>query len=335
MVAFGRRCYRAGMISRRLMARALWSQLVFHHLGADEERMRKFRESALRITTGWDQARISTIVRRHAHRGDRADRLRRGARPHPRAPGRRAHGVHRLGVTRGDRRAARPATSASTRRSPAGPGSTTTAATPARSSFYSYGPYKAEAILEVAELGRHRPRPRPTPTRTRPPTCPMLEVVGHPVAVNPDRELARIARDREWEVRQFRIGGAAARAGADAAAAAGRRRGGRRPRSPPSVRARLVVVEKNNAPAAQRWLRRAKAPGCLGVLQLLHREGGQREDDDEDEELLHASELTTPAGVRAPVRRSDGEEVAGAGVAATGDAASTWPGPRSGGCAHG
>ena len=35
---------------------------------------------------------------------------------------------------------------------------------------------------------------------------PMLEVVGHPVAVNPDRELARVARDRGWEVRQFRNG---------------------------------------------------------------------------------------------------------------------------------
>jgi hypothetical protein len=31
----------------------------------------------------------------------------------------------------------------------------------------------------------------------------MLEVVGHPVAVNPDRELARVAREREWEVREF------------------------------------------------------------------------------------------------------------------------------------
>ena len=32
---------------------------------------------------------------------------------------------------------------------------------------------------------------------------PMLELVGNPVAVNPDRELARIAREREWEVRYF------------------------------------------------------------------------------------------------------------------------------------
>jgi hypothetical protein len=31
----------------------------------------------------------------------------------------------------------------------------------------------------------------------------MLEVVGHPVAVNPDRVLARLARERGWEIRQF------------------------------------------------------------------------------------------------------------------------------------
>ena len=45
MVAFGPPLYRAGMISRWLVARALWSQFVFQRMGADEERMRKFRES--------------------------------------------------------------------------------------------------------------------------------------------------------------------------------------------------------------------------------------------------------------------------------------------------
>ena len=32
---------------------------------------------------------------------------------------------------------------------------------------------------------------------------PMLELVGHPVAVNPDAELARIARERNWQVMVF------------------------------------------------------------------------------------------------------------------------------------
>jgi phosphoserine phosphatase len=32
---------------------------------------------------------------------------------------------------------------------------------------------------------------------------PFLEAVGHPVAVNPDRELRRIARERGWPVLEF------------------------------------------------------------------------------------------------------------------------------------
>jgi HAD superfamily hydrolase (TIGR01490 family) len=32
---------------------------------------------------------------------------------------------------------------------------------------------------------------------------PMLRVVGHPVAVNPDAELARVAREQGWEIMRF------------------------------------------------------------------------------------------------------------------------------------
>ncbi len=51
---------------------------------------------------------------------------------------------------------------------------------------------------------------------------PMLGVVGHPVAVNPDRALARVARQEGWEVLRFdrlgrRLKTAAALAGAAAA----------------------------------------------------------------------------------------------------------------------
>ena len=62
MVAFGGTFRRAGFINRRLLLRAAWSGLIFHHLGADDARMHRFRESALRITKGWDQARISAVV---------------------------------------------------------------------------------------------------------------------------------------------------------------------------------------------------------------------------------------------------------------------------------
>jgi hypothetical protein len=32
----------------------------------------------------------------------------------------------------------------------------------------------------------------------------MLEVVGHPIAVNPDRELRKVALDRGWQIEWFR-----------------------------------------------------------------------------------------------------------------------------------
>jgi hypothetical protein len=32
---------------------------------------------------------------------------------------------------------------------------------------------------------------------------PMLEAVGHPTAVNPDRALRKVAAEREWPVREF------------------------------------------------------------------------------------------------------------------------------------
>jgi HAD superfamily hydrolase (TIGR01490 family) len=57
---------------------------------------------------------------------------------------------------------------------------------------------------------------------------PMLRAVGHPVAVNPDRELARVARDEGWDVMRFETLGrrlkiAAGLIGVAAAGAVGRR----------------------------------------------------------------------------------------------------------------
>jgi len=50
---------------------------------------------------------------------------------------------------------------------------------------------------------------------------PMLRAVGHPVAVNPDRELARIARAEGWEVLRFERLGRRMRVAAAAVVAAG------------------------------------------------------------------------------------------------------------------
>jgi HAD superfamily hydrolase (TIGR01490 family) len=68
--------------------------------------------------------------------------------------------------------------------------------------FYAYGPHKAERIQEIAQ--REGIDLSASYAYSDSVTdLPMLESVGHPVAVNPDKELAREARERGWEVRVF------------------------------------------------------------------------------------------------------------------------------------
>jgi phosphoserine phosphatase len=55
---------------------------------------------------------------------------------------------------------------------------------------------------------------------------PMLSIVGHPVAVNPDPQLRREARERGWEVRDFRAARRAVKYGLPSAAGAGAVAGG-------------------------------------------------------------------------------------------------------------
>jgi hypothetical protein len=68
--------------------------------------------------------------------------------------------------------------------------------------FYAYGPYKAEAMRDLAaregiDLGSSWSY---SDSYT---DLPMLEVVGHPVVVNPDRVLGKLAKERGWEVRTW------------------------------------------------------------------------------------------------------------------------------------
>jgi pyridoxal biosynthesis lyase PdxS len=69
--------------------------------------------------------------------------------------------------------------------------------------FYCYGRGKAEAVRSLAERlgidlqGSYAYSDSIT-------DLPMLEAVGHPVAVNADRDLRREAEQRGWDVRDFR-----------------------------------------------------------------------------------------------------------------------------------
>jgi HAD superfamily hydrolase (TIGR01490 family) len=67
---------------------------------------------------------------------------------------------------------------------------------------FCYGPGKAQAISKLAaERGFDLALSYSYSDSIS--DLPMLEMVGHPVAVNPDRELERIARARGWPIVEF------------------------------------------------------------------------------------------------------------------------------------
>ncbi|MER7199866.1 hydrolase [Streptomyces sp. CB01635] len=88
-----------------------------------------------------------------------------------------------------------------------------------------HGPAKAEAVRALAaaeglDLGRcaaysdsHN-------------DIPMLSLVGHPYAINPDTKLRKHARERDWRLRDYRTGRKAAKVGIPAAAGVGALAGG-------------------------------------------------------------------------------------------------------------
>jgi len=203
MVAFSRPLQRAGMLTRRLMLRAAWGQLVYQMWGASPEKLERLRESVLALTKGWDQAEISGIVREAIGAviepivyDEALDRIRAHQRWGHRvfivsaspeevvAPIAQLLGVDEAIATRAE-------LDEQGRYS-------------GRTERYVYAEEKVAALQEAAARDgidlEHSWAYSDSAT-----DIPMLAAVGHPVAVNPDRELARAARDRGWQVEHFRL----------------------------------------------------------------------------------------------------------------------------------
>jgi HAD superfamily hydrolase (TIGR01490 family) len=201
MVAFSGPLHRAGLVSRRMLLRAAWGQLVYVQLGASADKLERLRESVLRLTRGWDQAQISSIVRETLDEVIEPILFEEAVEliEHHRAEGHRvvivsaspeevvAPIARRLGVD--EAVATRAELDESGRYS-------------GRTERYVYGPEKAVAIAELAERdGIDLTRSWAYSDSVT--DVPMLSAVGHAVAVNPDRDLARVARAQGWEVRRF------------------------------------------------------------------------------------------------------------------------------------
>ncbi|MEU2874002.1 HAD-IB family hydrolase [Streptomyces olivoreticuli] len=88
-----------------------------------------------------------------------------------------------------------------------------------------HGPAKAEAVRALAAAeGLDLARCAAYSDSAN--DIPMLSIVGHPYAVNPDSRLRKLARERGWRLRDYRTGRKAAKVGIPAAAGVGALAGG-------------------------------------------------------------------------------------------------------------
>src|SRR6204780_4183477 len=197
----GRPFLKGGLINRRLVARAAVSQLIYLYFGADEDRLVRVRESMLAITKGWDRAQVRQIVR---------ETMLQTIEPIMYAEALELMETHRAAghrvylVSASPEEIVLPLTdmlgvdgAICSRGEVDDQGRYT-----GRMAFYAYGAQKATAMRELAaRVGIDLSASSAYSDSAT--DLPMLEAIGRPVAVNADRALAKVARERGWETRQF------------------------------------------------------------------------------------------------------------------------------------
>ena len=168
-LAFSREFQAGGLISRRAMLRSAYAQFVFFAGGADHDQMDKMREFVSQLCAGWDVATVRDIVIVSASGVEVVEPI--GA----------MLGADRVIATRME---------------------IVDGKYTGNIDYYAYAEEKARAIEALAATAGYDLAEcyaySDSVTDVH-----MLDVVGHPFAVNPDRELRRIATAREWPVLLF------------------------------------------------------------------------------------------------------------------------------------
>ena len=201
IAAFGHTFYRGGLVSRSTVLRALASQLVYLHLGASEQKLAKIRDSVLALTRGWNQQEVARLVREALDEVVEpiiyAEALELMEAHH--SAGRRVYIV-----SASPEEIVRPLAeylgadgSIASRAVVDEDGRYT-----GEMAFYAYGPFKAQAMGDLA-LSEGIDLSESYAYSDSYTDVMMLEAVGHPVAVNPDRVLANSRGEHEWESVQF------------------------------------------------------------------------------------------------------------------------------------
>ncbi|MFG2637499.1 HAD family hydrolase [Streptomyces sp. NPDC048362] len=201
-LTFSKSFYQGGLINRRAALRTAYAQFVFLAGGLDHDQMERMRAYLSALCRGWNVQQVREIVAETLHDlidpiiYDEAASL---IEEHHTA-GRDvvivstsgAEVVEPIGELLGADRVV------ATRMVVGEDGCFT-----GEVEYYAYGPTKAEAIGELA-LSEGYDLERCYAYSDSATDLPMLQAVGHPHAVNPDRSLRREALARGWPVLEFR-----------------------------------------------------------------------------------------------------------------------------------
>jgi HAD superfamily hydrolase (TIGR01490 family) len=203
-LAFGRPFYQSGLLNRRAVLRSAYAQFVFALAGADEDQMDRMRDYITAMCTGWDVAQIREIVNETLHDiidpivyDEAVERIQQH----------KSAGQDVVIVSSSGEEVVGPIGAMvgadyvlATRMVVSDDGKYT-----GEIERYVYGPEKAEAVRELAaERGYDLAASYAYSDSIT--DLPLLEEVGHPTAVNPDRALRKIAVERGWPILTFANG---------------------------------------------------------------------------------------------------------------------------------
>ncbi len=201
MVAFGGPLRKQGLLKGRPLAQVVLAQVIYLILGSNDRRLDRIRTAVLRLTKGWSRAEVVAIVNDalesvvepiiYDEAMDLIDEHHAAGRQVVIVSASPVEIVRPLGRHLGVDAiiASEAAVDANGRYT-------------GELAFYAAGPQKADAVRAYAfKAGVDLSRSFAYSDALT--DLPLLEIVGHPVAVNPDRGLAKVAAERGWDVESF------------------------------------------------------------------------------------------------------------------------------------